>query len=885
MLRRTICSLTLLALTALLGPAVFAQSPPPETETQRAHVADLVHQMTLDEKLDYIGGTGFATRGVPRLHIPALEMSDGPFGARSNAGFPSTTYAAGIGLAASWDPALASRVGGSIGRDARARGVHFMLGPGVNIYRSPRNGRNFEYFGEDPFLSAQIAVGYISGMQAEDVSATIKHFLGNNSEFLRHDSDSLIDERTLREIYLPAFEAGVKQAHVGAVMDSYNLINGFHATQNGTYNTDLLRKDWHFPGIVMSDWVATYDGLAAAKGGLDLEMPTGRYMNAASLGPAIKSGQLSEAALDEKIERILGTAARFGWLDRAEPAGEAPPSNDRIQISLETEPKLNAQTDLAVSFDDARNNAVALQSARESAVLLKNTGPLLPLVKSQIKTILVVGPNAYPGVPGGGGSAGVVPFHLVSDLEGITSYLAGSGVAVLYDRGLPELAELARSTEFTTEGGKAGLTVTTFANDSLSGRPATTEILRHVIVSGVTIESIVGDPDKMAAALEGNMGASKTSRRWSGIYTAATTGDYIVALEGAGEGSGNRLSLDGKQLIENWEIVRAFQPAITLHLTAGPHKLLIEDKQEGAFGGHLTLAIVPVDGIVSPRAKLLAEKADVILVAAGFNHASESEGGDRTFTLPFGQDQLIKTMTAANPKTIVAITSGGNIDSSAWLERVPALLETWYAGQAGGTALAEILFGDVNPSGHLPATFERRAEENPTFDTYYPDPGTKKVAYKEGIFVGYRGYEHSHTEPLFPFGFGLSYTKFTFSHPQVARTSSGTQWVMNVTFDVTNSGSRPGAEVAQVYVADRHAKTARPERELKGFERVELAPGETKHVSIELNPRAFAFYDAAAHHWTIAPGQFSIEIGDSVESLPLHEHVDVSGELAGSASL
>jgi beta-glucosidase len=272
--------------------------------------------MSPEQKIDYIGGTGFAVRAIPELGVPALEMSDGPFGVRSNERFPSTTYAMGIGLAASWDIDLAERIGASISKDGRARGIHSMLGPGVNIYRASLNGRNFEYFGEDPFLTSSIAVGYIKGMQSQGVSATVKHFLANNSEYLRHNSDSLVDERTLREVYLPSFEAAVKQAHVGAIMDSYNLINGQHATQNGYFNTEIVRKEWGFDGVMMSDWVATYDGVAAANGGLDLEMPTGAFMNRRNLLPAIADGRVHQATIDEKVRRILQTAARFGWLDR-----------------------------------------------------------------------------------------------------------------------------------------------------------------------------------------------------------------------------------------------------------------------------------------------------------------------------------------------------------------------------------------------------------------------------------------------------------------------------------------------------------------------------------------------------------------------------------------
>ncbi len=850
------CAVGLVAGAAL---PVHAQAPHALTQADQQRIDSIVQQMPAAEKLDYIGGTGFAVRAVPSLHLPAFEMSDGPYGVRSNFGFPSTTYAAGIGLASSWDRDLASEVGAGIGRDARARGVNFMLGPGVNIYRSPRNGRNFEYFGEDPFLAANIATGYITGMQQQGVSATVKHYLGNNSEYLRHDSDSIIEERALREIYLPAFESAVRKAHVGAVMDSYNLINGAHATQNGYFNIEVLRKEWGFPGVLMSDWDATYDAVGAANGGLDLEMPTGKFMNPANLEPAIKAGKVSQATIDDKIRHILNTAFSFDWLNRP-------------------------QADPMISYVDARNQAIALRSAREAAVLLKNDGNLLPLDKSQIKTILVVGPDAYPGVPVGGGSAGVVPFHVVSPLEGITSAV-GASVNVLYDRGLPTLSELARKTNFTiTEAndGKPGVTLQEYPSEDLSGTPRETVVVNHVNTAGTSWATIADDPEA-AFALFTSGASKKVSRRYTGYYHAASSGNYIVALEGSGEGSGDRVYVDDKQVIDDWTLVRAFQPHLTMPLSAGTHKVVVEERQSSPLGGHLRFAIVPEAEIVNTRAKELAAKADVVLVNAGFQGESEGEGGDRTFSLPFGQDQLISAMASANHKTIVAVTAGGNVDSSAWLDHVPVWLQTWYAGQEGGRALAEILFGDVNPSGHLPATFERRAEDNPTYNNYYPEPGTNRVIYKEGIFVGYRGYEHNHVKPLFPFGYGLSYTTFKFANLAVSPTSAGANPQVNVTFDVTNTGQRKGADVAQVYVSDDHAPIPRPARELKGFERVELGPGETKHVSVTLDPRSFAYYDTNAKKWTIDPGKFTVHVGDSVESTPLEGSVELSRDAANSS--
>jgi beta-glucosidase len=693
-------------------------------------------------------------------------------------------------------------------------------------------------------------------MQEQGVSSTVKHYLGNNSEFLRHDSDSIIDARTMHEIYLPAFEVAVKKAHVGSVMDSYNLINGAHATQNGPLNIDIMRKEFGFEGTMMSDWDSTYDGIAAANGGLDLEMPHGDHMNRKTLEPAIKEGKVSEATIDDKVRHILSTAVMFGWLDRD-------------------------QTDASISYVDRSNSETALDSARESAVLLKNDGDLLPLDKAAIKSILIVGPDAYPGVPVGGGSAGVVPFHTVSPLEGITDAL-GKTATVLYDRGIQKIAELARATNFTTEakGGKSGLALETFHNDALSGPPATTTVVNHIDVAGITWEQMDNNPEFVAELFPPG---TKASRRYTGYYTTPSAGQYIVALEASGEGSNNRVSVDGKQVIDDWDLVRAFAPHVTLSLTAGPHKVVVEEKQNFAVGGKLRFAIVPEEKIVSERAKELAAKADVVLVAAGFDQDSESEGGDRTFALPYGQDELIQAMAAANKKVIVTVTSGGNVDSNAWLDRVPVLLETWYGGQDGGRALAEILLGEVNPSGHLPATFERHAEDNPTFANYYPEPGTKRVVYKEGIFVGYRGYEHDHTKPLFPFGYGLSYTTFKFANLAVSPETAGANPQVTVTFDVTNTGSRKGAEVAQVYLSPDNAKVERPERELKGFERVLLEPGETKHLSVTLDARAFTYWSTEGKRWTIEPGKFTVHVGDSVASTPLTGSVEITTAAANSS--
>ena len=398
-------------LTILLSWTVFARAEEPAKAAPAAideRVEAIMGRKTLEQKIDLIGGVDdFYIRGFPDLGWPRLKMADGPMGVR-NWG-PSTAYPAGIGLAATWDPAMARRVGEGIGRDARAKGVHFLLGPGVNIYRAPANGRNFEYFGEDPCLGARIAVAYIEGVQSQGVIATIKHYMGNNSEFDRHRVNDQIDERTEREIYLPIFEAAVTEAKVGAIMDSYNLVNGEHLTQNAALNTGVAKHDWGFRGIIMSDWEATYDGVAAANGGLDLEMPSGKFMNRAHLLPAIAAGQVAVATIDEKVRRIVRTAIEFGFLDR-----------EQLELSV---PRYN---------EDDRT--VATQGAEESAVLLKNEGAVLPLDRSAVRTLAIIGPGAFPAVPVGGGSAAVEPFTATSQLEALSHLLVGH--RVLYTPGL-----------------------------------------------------------------------------------------------------------------------------------------------------------------------------------------------------------------------------------------------------------------------------------------------------------------------------------------------------------------------------------------------------------------------------------------------------------------
>lgn len=805
----------------------LAQTAPSRADVER-RVDSILAKMTVDEKIEMIGGINdFYTRPIPRLGIPALRMSDGPMGVHDYG--LTTAYPAGIALAASWDVDLAHRFGVAMGKDARARGVQFILGPGMNIYRAPMNGRNFEYFGEDPYLAARIAVYEIEGIQQQGVIATAKHFAGNNSEFARMTLSSEVDERTLHEIYLPAFEASVKEAKVGAVMDAYNLVNGSYMTANRHLNEEILKKGWGFDGILMSDWGATHDGVAAANAGLDLEMPSPSFMNRATLLPALQDGRLSTATLDDKVRRILRKAIEFGFFDRP-------------------------QTDTSLPLYSQEGREVALEEARGGMVLLKNKGRLLPLDESKLKTIVVVGSDAYPAVISGGGSAETKPFNAVSYLEGISNR-AGTKVNVLYDVDLPALDELFENSDFVTEpGGQKGLKGEYFSNQELNGTPAMVRVDPHVHFDWGEGSFASGEP------------VDHFSVRWTGYFIPRKTGDYQFFTSAD---DGVRLYIDETRIIDDWKPHSQTVDTSSKHLEAGrPYKVRLEyfDEVSTAIVG---FGVTTADSYVGNKTKALAAKADAVVICVGFDDKSEGEGFDRPFQLPGGQDELIRQISAVNKNTIVVLTAGGNVDMTRWIDRVPVVLHAWYPGQEGGVALAQIIFGDYSPSGKLPVSFERRWEDNPVFDGYYPAKGEMRVQYSEGVFLGYRHFDRSATKPLFPFGFGLSYTTFAYSNLSVQPPNGDLSKPVTVSFDVTNTGHRKGAEVAELYVGDTHASIPRPVKELKGFAKVNLTPGEHKRVTLELDRRAFSFYDVAKKDWSAEPGEFSILVGGSSDKIEL----------------
>ncbi len=854
------------------GGSARAESPAPARGAAQARgaagqarVERLVRSLSEEEAIDLLGGIGFATRAVPRLGIPSFDTSDGPSGLRWPT--PSNAYAGGIALAASWDVALAERVGEELGRDAQARGSEFLLGPGVNLYRAPMNGRNFEYFGEDPWLAARVAVAYVRGVQSRGVSATIKHFVGNDSEYARRTSDSVIDERALRELYLPAFEAAVKEAKVGAVMCGYNLTNGEHMSQNRYLSTEVLKQEWGFDGVYMSDWDATHDGVAAANGGLDLEMPSAKFMTRATLVPALRDGRVSREVIDDKLRRLLGLAERFGWLDEAGP-------------------------ELSIPRYNPAGREIARKGALEGLVLLRNEGNLLPLDAARAKNIAVIGPLAHPGEPTAGGSGKVTTFQNVSFLRGISEAL-GSTAAVTYHPGLPPLRALGMLTPFMTRRskGEPGLVVEEFADATFKGAPLGTRVEWTLSRSS----NVPGDTDWLMVREYLPLERQQMLRdarlrnvrdthheRWTGWFTPERAGDHTLFIHDTGP---YRVLLDGKPVIDSRRIPSAALRQVHLSLSAQPHELVLEQSigREGrlpTFRG----GIFRDDAVVDPVAKALAAQADVVVVAVGFDSEIELESADREFSLPPGQERLIRELGKVNPRVVVVLTSGGSVDVSGWRDSVPALIAAWYPGQEGGAALADVLLGKASPSGRLPISWERSFEQNPTHDSYYyNDPAhPDRIAYREGVFVGYRGYQRRQTRVAYPFGFGLSYTTFRYSNLKIAAApgAGGARAALyDVSFDLTNTGRRPAADVAQLYVTPAPSKVERPRRELKGFARVELGPGETRRVSIPLPARAFAYYDVGAKAWRAEAGKYGIEVARSAED------VQAKGELVLPAPL
>ena len=667
------------AAPAPAAPAMLYTDPKAPAE---ARVTDLLARLTQPEKLSLLAlqqVDGLTTSPIPRLSIPAVRTADAPQGVRDG---QSTAFPMGDVMASTWDAPLLRRVGVVLGQEAKAHNRQVIYGPDVNIHRTPQGGRMFEAFSEDPFLSARLGVAYVQGEQSEGVATCVKHYACNEQENGRDSINVVVDERALREIYLPAFYATCHQARAWSIMPALDHVNGQWSAENPHLLTDILKNEWGYDGMILGDWGSVHDTVAAVTAGSDMEMPHPDHFSPGAVQAALDQKKITQPQVDDMVRRILRLMVRTGLLDGHPPVGG--------------------------SLNTPEHQAIALQVAREGITLLKNQGHLLPLDRTKIKTIAVIGPNAAANSLGGRWSADVQPFFSISVLDGLKKK-AGPNVAVTFAEGCPR--------------------------------------------------------------------------------TASATGTSIA------------------------------------------------------------------------DAATLAGKADVAVVVVGLDNNIEGENLDPpSLHLPGDQDKLIQAVAAANKNTVVVLVNGTHILMDQWLDKVPGVLEPWYAGQDAGTAVAEILFGDVNPSGKLPDTLAYKREDYPDFGNY---PGTNgTVTYAEGIYVGYRHFDKKKIAPLFPFGYGLSYTTFAYTGLKVPPVLKRGQSVP-IQVTVQNTGKRAGDEIVQLYVRDLAPKVDRPVRELKGFQRVSLKPGEKKPVMFNIDEGAFAYYNVAMHSWKSNEGTYQIEIGAS----------------------
>ncbi len=811
--------------TLVLSPTISANRFNSDIDT-RAHT--LLDSMTLDEKLSLVRGVDLMyTRDIPRLGISRMRMADGPQGVRGYG--LSTAYPSAVMLTATWNENLATRYGDALGSDCRARGVNFLLGPGVNIYRSPLNGRNFEYMGEDPYLASRTAVNYIKGVQNHGVSATVKHLFGNNSEYDRNYTSSDIDERTMYEIYLPVFKAAVQEAEVGAVMSSYNPVNGIWTAESEWLLTDILRNKWGFKGVIMSDWDAVHHTIPAFTAGLDLEMPGSDLWKPETLAYYLKTGHIDTDMLDKKVLNILRTYLAF---DAAR----------------------NCIADSTIPLNDPHSVQVALDVAREGIVLLKNNKNTLPVNPARIKNIVVVG-NAAISVPCGGGSGGVDPFYRVTPLDAIKKIAAENGINVKYVNPLDVMPQII----FTDDTKSTyGLTAQFFNNENLEGTPAASRIdskIAYLWLEGPGVKGI---------------GKEHYSVRWNGKIIPDQTGEYQFTAGAYGK---YRLFIDGKEVVNNWDKKKSHTTTFTTTFKADHiYDITFEVSQNVSTGG-AQLVWQPVKIKNDPLTDQL-DNADLIIACVGHNAATESESFDRPITLPEEDNTMMKRLSATSTPVVAVVNSGGNILLPDY-NKINSLLWAWFPGQEGGTAVAEVLFGKVNPSGKLPMTFEKRWEDNPVYNSYHDNDGDKHVPYSEGIFVGYRGYDKLQRDVMYPFGFGLSYT--TFDITKASATTPDENGNVTICFTLKNTGHRDGAQVVQAYVGkdlSEPSLISRPIRELRGFRKIFLKAGESKDVTITLPATAFTYYDTIIHDFTTEPGTYNIDLGfssrDIRSSLPIY---------------
>nr|WP_314577016.1 glycoside hydrolase family 3 C-terminal domain-containing protein [uncultured Pseudomonas sp.] len=847
--RRTLGAHSALALLSLaIGHANAAQTTTQEQLAAKEVRADkaaekTLAKMTQEEKLAYIGGIGgWDVKPLPQYGVPQIHGADGGAGIRytSEGNDPGVVYPSGPNLAATFNPRRAIDFGRALGYDTATGGYQFVTGPGMNLYRMPWSGRAFEYLsGEDPFLGASLGPAVINGIQQRRVWAEAKHYAGNDQETNRFILNQVMPERVLREMTLPPFESATKNSTVAMMMCSFQKVNGEYACESPHLIADILKKEWGFKGLVQSDYNAIVHGLPAAQAGSDLDMMGGQ-MNSSVLKPYLDSRELDMATIDDKVRRILKNIYLYQF-DKFAPL-------------------------TAHNMNSATSNKVALNIAREGIVLLKNQNDVLPLDKAKVKRIAVVGDLAKYAPPTGFGSAHVDATHYISELSGLQQMAPGAKVEFLDGLSLDPSASTWTTTD-SKGNAVAGMKTEFFTNANWSGDPSATRIDTHV------------DMDWSTDDLPSNGDTANTSIRWSGQMKPVTSGEQVFKVRADGA---VRLWVNGEKIIDNGDgeniTNKSIPPTIPvsgkIKLEAG--KAYDVKLEYSRRDGYLS-TMGGLVGVQMAWASLAApqdlSKYDTVVVAVGNSSEYEGEGFDHSFDLPEYQNELIQNIAKANPHTIVTLHGGTALKMSDWIDQVPAALHAFYPGQNGGQALAEILFGKVNPSGKLPISIERNIEDNPLYADFPRFDNTrtlKEISYKNDLtMLGYRGYDKTGTKPLFAFGHGLSYTRFTYNNISVTPGVAIGNTPIKVSFDLTNSGQRAGSEVAELYVGQQNPTVERAVKELKGYKKVFLKPGETRHVTIELNDRSLAYYDETSKQWVVDADTFNISLGAASDDIRL----------------
>ncbi|MFC3835713.1 MULTISPECIES: glycoside hydrolase family 3 C-terminal domain-containing protein [Deinococcus] len=797
----------------------------------------LLDGLTLEEQVSLLAGADFwRTVAIPRVNVPSLKVSDGPAGVRGGGpligAMKTAAYPVGIALGSTWNVNLLREVGASLAREALDKGAGVLLAPTINVFRSALNGRNFENYAEDPVLTGRLAVAYVQGLQENGVAATPKHFAGNESEYQRGTISSDIPARAMRELYLRPFEMVVREADPWAIMTAYNRLDGTYCSEHPWLLETVLRKEWGFSGLVMSDWGGTHSAGESVRAGLDLEMPGPARARAGLLAEA-QADPATAAAVKERARAVLRLIERTGTF--------ANPRDVSDSAEKDTE------------YPETR--ALIRRAGAEGMVLLKNAGGVLPLPAGA--SVAVVGPNAAAAQVMGGGSAQMNAHRRVSPLDGLREAPGAGAVTTAVgcdnDKFLP-VPQVPVHVEYRAHaGGDVAAT---------DDRPQA-EVMWFAYPEGV-------NPLDFHGTLTLTVHAPQ-----DGAY------DFSLASAGL-----SRLSVDGQELVDNWDAWRQGDTYFNFGsdevrerttLTAGPHTVtvtfqphVIDNGIAGFNAVRIGFRAEPDEGSVA-QAAAVAAAADYAVVCIGTNGDWETEGVDRWgLGLPGRQDELVAAVRAANPNTIVVLQTGGPV-TMPWLDSVPAVLQAWFPGQEAGHAIADVLYGRAEPGGRLPQTFPASLKDDPTHplnpDVQYP--GVEgHVEYREGLYTGYRHVDRAGITPLFPFGFGLSYTTFELSSPALSAASVGAGESVTASVQVKNTGSRAGSTVVQLYVRDRESSLDRPAKELKAFAKVHLQPGQIQTVTLPVDMRDLAYYDDGQGAWVAEAGDFDLLIGQSSTDLP-----------------